>query len=806
MKMKLLDVEGVLNRDKGIQRAGHKPEVMKERDDTTTRYAILSHRWGAEVNYEEMTGLMKMEEEEREEVKKRHGYQKIVAGCEQAIKDGYEWLWVDTCCIDKRSSAELSEAINSMYRWYQNAQVCYAYLNDVGESTFPTKKDDNKFAESNGWPEWFMRGWTLQELIAPKEVKFFNKDWVHIGNKRQLEPILEKATGIPRAVLRNGIAGRRVSVATIMSWAAERRTTRVEDRAYSLMGLFGVYMPMLYGEGKMAFQRLQLEIIRRSSDQSIFAWKPQIPRIGSVLADDPCDFRNCGGIEKVEPDRLGDRLMEYIGWLELGHPWYIRRTSFKKIATNPVHWCRLAWLRWRARTLNRQLYSFTVSNAGIQVCLPVIPIPDSRSHYRALLACTYGWSLISIDLVSTGSSFDRIPYIHTTPKTYPEFKTFYLASHQDVNEKRRTFILDDKHASYHGFKRCATYPRESMGDAVTLSSLTSDLVVVVYANSDTGFCFVVGLGYHYGQDWVHVDYDEHSSTEEENWTNFGSRAYNRMWEARSTHARDVAEDGPVRYDQYCMKHAHFPRSTKGVRVVWGRWEDDFKAMVDVVDCPGCCDGPRKTTITSNDRYGLTMPGLMRTVSYSYSLRLDEELAPVDDCSGLRLALGDYGDYSCGDFVRTGNIFDDMRVAGIGLEDSTHSPIVFRELSARLQADRNQGDLAIARSYSSSKKYLALHQPRVLSLPANERVSLLLKALSTRLVGKHLVIAIMQCRDFYMVDEDGKRRDSGDHSAPASGNHSTETGRLTPLCTIVSPQVWRRELPCLQRMARFKSIR
>ncbi|KIK23739.1 hypothetical protein PISMIDRAFT_57894, partial [Pisolithus microcarpus 441] len=235
-------------------------------------YAILSHRWGAEVNYEEMIGLMKMEEEEREEVEKRHGYQKIIKSCEQAMKDGYEWLWVDTCCIDKRSSAELSEAINSMYRWYQNAQVCYAYLNDVGESTFPTKKDDNKFAESNGWPEWFVRGWTLQELIAPKEVKFFNKDWVHIGNKRQLEPMLEKATGIPREVLRNGLAGKRLSVAKIMSWAAERKTTRVEDRAYSLMGLFGVYMPMLYGEGKMAFQRLQLEIIRRSSDQSIFAW------------------------------------------------------------------------------------------------------------------------------------------------------------------------------------------------------------------------------------------------------------------------------------------------------------------------------------------------------------------------------------------------------------------------------------------------------------------------------------------------------------------------------------------------------
>ncbi|KIK14617.1 hypothetical protein PISMIDRAFT_57930, partial [Pisolithus microcarpus 441] len=220
-------------------------------------YAILSHRWGEEVDYKEMIRLVKMDEEERKRVKKRHSYEKIIKSCEQAAKDSCEWLWVDTCCIDKRSSAELSEAINSMYRWYQNAQVCYAYLN-------PSEN-------------WTLRGWTLQELIAPQEVKFFNKDWVHIGNKQRLASTLEDITGIPRGVLTSGLAGKGLSVAQIMSWAAERKTTRVEDRAYSLMGLFGVNMPMLYGEGKKAFQRLQLEIIRISSDQSIFAWKPRIP-------------------------------------------------------------------------------------------------------------------------------------------------------------------------------------------------------------------------------------------------------------------------------------------------------------------------------------------------------------------------------------------------------------------------------------------------------------------------------------------------------------------------------------------------
>ncbi|KAI6106448.1 heterokaryon incompatibility protein-domain-containing protein, partial [Pisolithus croceorrhizus] len=236
------------------------------------RYAILSHRWGAEVSYEEMTGLMKMEGRRRDEVRQRTGYQKIIESCKQAIKDGREWLWIDACCIDKRSSSELSEAINSMYRWYQNAEVCYAYLNDSDERTFPTEQDNNKFPKSNGWPEWFMRGWTLQELIAPKQVEFFNKDWVPIGNKRHLAPILKDITGIPHEVLTGGMAGKHLSVAHIMSWAAKRKTTREEDRAYSLMGLFGVHMPMLYGEGKKAFQRLQLEIIREYSDQSIFAW------------------------------------------------------------------------------------------------------------------------------------------------------------------------------------------------------------------------------------------------------------------------------------------------------------------------------------------------------------------------------------------------------------------------------------------------------------------------------------------------------------------------------------------------------
>ncbi|KAI5995229.1 heterokaryon incompatibility protein-domain-containing protein [Pisolithus marmoratus] len=185
--MKLLNVAVVLDREKNIQQAVSEHGVLEELDGEITGYAILSHRWASEVSYQEMIGLMKMEEQERKEVVHRDGYQKIIKSCEQAMKDGYKWLWIDTCCIDKRSSAELSEAINAMYRWYQNAQVCFAYLNGIDKSDFPTKIE-RKFAKSNGWPEWFIRGWTLQELIAPTRVEFFDKDWVPIGNKRRFAP------------------------------------------------------------------------------------------------------------------------------------------------------------------------------------------------------------------------------------------------------------------------------------------------------------------------------------------------------------------------------------------------------------------------------------------------------------------------------------------------------------------------------------------------------------------------------------------------------------------------------------------
>ena len=187
-----------------------------------------------------------------------------------------DWAWADTCCIDRTSSAELSEAVNSMFLYYSSSEVCIAYLNDV----CPTVTQGD-MPEDFGRSMWHKRGWTLLELVAPKVVAFMAKDWTHIGTKYQLADAMEKAVeGCPPAsVLRFEKEIRDMSVAQRMSWAAGRKTTRVEDEAYCLFGLFDVNMPTLYGEGRNAFYRLQEEIMRTSTDTSLFAWHLDIRQL-----------------------------------------------------------------------------------------------------------------------------------------------------------------------------------------------------------------------------------------------------------------------------------------------------------------------------------------------------------------------------------------------------------------------------------------------------------------------------------------------------------------------------------------------
>lgn len=254
--------------------------------DKIPEYAILSHTWRKhEVSFADMKNG-------RAEGKVE--YDKIQQSCRQPVAQECGYIWIDTCCIDKSSSAELSEAINSMYSWYEKAKICYAYLADVPATSDP---EEQKAAFTNS--RWFTRGWTLQELVAPsKGMVFLSREWIEIGTKETLCEEIAARTGISVSIL-TGTSFRTASIAKRMSWASGRETTRPEDIAYCLMGLFDINMPMLYGEGEKAFIRLQEEIIRISDDQSLFAWTnstkdAQLPC--GLLASSPSSFANSGDV------------------------------------------------------------------------------------------------------------------------------------------------------------------------------------------------------------------------------------------------------------------------------------------------------------------------------------------------------------------------------------------------------------------------------------------------------------------------------------------------------------------------------
>ncbi|KAI1764461.1 HET-domain-containing protein [Hypoxylon sp. FL1150] len=284
--------------------------------DDVPPYAILSHTWGKhELTLQDLSKL------DRSSIA---SYAKVEGCCRQAANEGLHYVWIDTCCIDKTSSAELSEGINSMFQWYRKSTICYVYLADV------TAEDDpfdgqSEFRRSR----WFERGWTLQELLAPMEVAFFDRTWNELVTGRlfrspHLHPpvrltlliLLSEITNIPEEALETGDFSQFCAAARL-AWAADRNTTRLEDRAYSLLGLLEVHMPLLYGEGNKAFQRLQEEVIKSRDDDSLLAWgyglvskiHPTV-HTDSVLAQSPSDFRHChnfrrfeneGGSRKVSP-------------------------------------------------------------------------------------------------------------------------------------------------------------------------------------------------------------------------------------------------------------------------------------------------------------------------------------------------------------------------------------------------------------------------------------------------------------------------------------------------------------------------
>lgn len=292
-------------------------------------YAILSHCWEEEeVLFADFLDL--------ESARKKKGFAKVEKTCEQAARDGFDHVWIDTCCIDKSSSAELSEAINSMFAWYKGSGICYAYLADVdGPEDFDSSK-------------WFTRAWTLQELLAPNAFKeeqkngmvFFSRQWTKLGTKAGLSRRIAYIAGIDREFL-EGKNFDSASVSMRMSWAADRQATRAEDIAYSLLGIFDVNMPLLYGEGKLkAFRRLQEEIMKISEDETLFAWESaefEQEASANVLASDPKDFSEAKNLvpytsdDAVAPYSLTHRGLRI--WLQL-----FRLSELEKTTQDKIQW------------------------------------------------------------------------------------------------------------------------------------------------------------------------------------------------------------------------------------------------------------------------------------------------------------------------------------------------------------------------------------------------------------------------------------------------------------------------------------
>ncbi|KAK0617539.1 hypothetical protein B0T14DRAFT_272484 [Immersiella caudata] len=313
--------------------------LVSKHDGDLPNYAILSHTWGTdddEVSFQDLQDLSSSRVRQpngpfAHRITKKPGFAKIKDSARLAKSQGFQYIWIDTCCINKTSSAELSEAINSMFRWYRNAAVCYAFLDDVsaeldveyreflshfgklhefGDRSSQSQRrvfDNPSIVESLRYSRWFTRGWTLQELIAPFNVEFYSRDWRLLGTKldnrpktapeRSFPTLISIITGVDLAILEGKLDLEDLSIANRMRWAARRQTTRIEDKAYCLMGIFGVNMPLLYGEGNRAFIRLQEEILKSTDDESIFVW--QCP------PSDPLRFQ-VSGLLALEPSYFGE--------------------------------------------------------------------------------------------------------------------------------------------------------------------------------------------------------------------------------------------------------------------------------------------------------------------------------------------------------------------------------------------------------------------------------------------------------------------------------------------------------------------
>jgi hypothetical protein len=364
-------------------------------------YAILSHTWEKEevLLADILNGTASA----------KKGYSKLIGCCQKAVQHGFEWVWIDTCCIDKTSSAELSEAINSMYQWYETSAICYAYLQDVSVASGKTgapRITVNNFSQSR----WFTRGWTLQELLAPKAVEFYTSEWEEIGTKASLATALSANTTIPKRIL-SGEALVSCNVAERMSWASTRQTTRVEDMAYCLLGLFSVNMPMLYGEGRKAFLRLQEQIMKQEEDYSLFAWTSQHDvgqSLSGILASSPADFSKAVPQQFSRADENGKFVLEESRYGGEKIKRYVEFETFSHNFGYSGSHIKVLYDKNYERLQKHRLYDFNskfvseeppeLTSRGLRITLPVMKQWHSNSPTIAWLYCESDEMLICIGL------------------------------------------------------------------------------------------------------------------------------------------------------------------------------------------------------------------------------------------------------------------------------------------------------------------------------------------------------------------------------------------------------------------------
>lgn len=466
-------------------------------DEIPERYAILSHRWeNEEVTFQDWQILSV--------AKAKKGFAKIDMACKQAQKHGLDYLWVDTNCIDKTSSIELSEAVNSMFSWYQRSTVCYAYLSDVESIRFDMTNESHvqQFRAS----EWFTRGWTLQELLAPVTLIFYSRGWSEIASRSTMADIICETTRIDTVYLDGNGRFKNASTAQKMSWVSRRETKRIEDMAYCMLGIFDVNLPLLYGEGRKSFIRLQEEIIRTSNDQSIFCWTwtDSVPAEWvSLLAPCPQVFQYSEGFINVDSK-------------------IFNRTNFK--VTNSGLSINLPVVRawsYYLGILNASIINSAVNEAHRLVCIPIGshsgmnraskrftmrrlqyppgPLPVSPCLVRSQLPM-YIWSI-------PGPTPDRLPLaLKDTPPGYQRDSFLLIFDHIKSFGIQSSVIMEPSNATgsgepSHYSSRLHVFPPDvfdSEKGLITLDRTSTSSGALIRLERDGAPCTLfLGLGFRF---------------------------------------------------------------------------------------------------------------------------------------------------------------------------------------------------------------------------------------------------------------------------------------------------------------------